>query len=369
MLAAPVLLAIPGAVRCLSAPQDQSSPPADLQQDLQKIAHLAPDVCPDGIGEDASDIYNRFFPHAAENVVAELNAPSAALRPPRERATDALQRLEQLSAAVNSAWPEDARFHFEVLDLTPAIVVKMSIRTSETYYVFAVPTGDAGKPNAQWSQYESEEDVGRNAANTSLDLYPLHRGPSGRPRFLADFTFSGCMGSFGTAYEAREWNPDSATLTKIISQDGAWGLVVDDPLEGIGKLQTEGPVITLPYCWFSPIDTWDNPTLCAVDTYDLSGDDARFEGHAYNRPDLVPVAKAIEYAQKRDSPALLGYCASSEVADSLVRDMPPDIFAIEIKVTPEGTGKERVELDNDSVYTFEVEKVGDRWLVVSFSPE
>jgi len=371
MLAGSVLLAIPGGGRGFFMPLDQSGSNADVQQDLQKIARLSPDVCgsPEGLSEDASDIYNRFFPHAAESITAELNAPSAAPRPPRERVTDALALLEQVSTAVNSAWPEDSRFHFEVLDLAPAIVVKMSIRTSETYYVFSGPAEDAGKPNAQWRQFEPEEDVGRNAKNTSLVLYPLHRGPSGRPRFLVDFTSSGCIGSFGIAYEAREWNPDTASLTKIISQDGAWGLIVEDPLEGIGKLQTEGPVITLPYCWFSPIDTWDNPTLCAVDTYDLSGDDVRFEGKAYNRPDLVPIAKVIEYAEKRDYPAVLGYCASSEVASQIVRDLAPYTFAFELQVTSEGDGKERVELGYDPVYVFEVEKLTDGWRVVSFSPE
>src|ERR1017187_3212938 len=90
-------------------------------------------------------------------------------------------------------------------------------------------------------------------------------------------------------------NPEgNGDLELIIKQAGALGL--DDKVPGfaqIGEFRTVGSSITLPYCWFSPIDTWDNPSLCAVDSYDLSGDRVRFRSHTYNRPDLVPVAKAL----------------------------------------------------------------------------
>jgi len=90
------------------------------------------------------------------------------------------------------------------------------------------------------------------------------------------------------------------TLREIIEQDGAFGL--DDEVPGfaqIGELQTQGALMTLPYCWFSALDTWDNPSLCAVDTYDVARDKVRFETRRYNRPDLVPIAKAIEHARRR----------------------------------------------------------------------
>jgi hypothetical protein len=137
----------------------------------------------------------------------------------------------------------------------------------------------------------------------------------------------------------------------------------------IGKLQTEGPAITLPYCWFSPIDTWDNPSLCAVDTYDTSGDQVKFRSRAYNRPDLLPIAKAIEYAEQRDYPAVLAYCASGDVALKLVRNIDPHFFAGDLKVTRIGDGKERVEMELESTTRFEVEKRDGRWLVVSFDAE
>jgi hypothetical protein len=71
--------------------------------------------------------------------------------------------------------------------------------------------------------------------------------------------------------------------------------------------------ITIPYCWFSAIDTWDNPSMCAADIYDLSHDDVRFVSRAVNRPDLLPIAKALEYVSKHDYPAVLAYCASPEM--------------------------------------------------------
>jgi hypothetical protein len=172
-------------------------------------------------------------------------------------------------------------------------------------------------------------------------------------------------------YEAREWNPEGiGSLEKIIHQEGALGL--DDNVEGfpqIGDLRTDSSLITLPYCRFSAIDTWDNPSLCAVDTYDLSGDDVKFQSRVYNRPDLVPVAKAIEYAQERDFAAVRGYCASSEIADRLVREMPPHFFAGEIQVNASGKGSERVELGDGPAYWLEVEERQGSWVVVDFGQE
>lgn len=346
----------------------QPSIPGDLAQGLQKIAALAPDPCfpEEGQNADPSAIY-RFFPAAAESIVTELNATSPAGVRPLERARGALERLEQMSAAMNGAWPEQERFHYEILDLPPAFVVTMSMASSAAYYVFAIPDGDAGKPNAQWRHFEPLESLGSNSMRTGIALHPVQRGPSGHPRFLANFSLMGCAGSFGGRYDGREWIPDGlGSLQNIIGQDQAWGLTVDDPLAGIGTLETDGPKITLPYCWFSAIDTWDMPTLCAVDTYDVSGDDVHFIGRVYNKPDLLTVAKAIEHGRAHDLPALTGYCVSSDVAMQLDRDMPPGVFGVDLKVTAERDGRERVELQSDAVYQFEIERVGERWLVVSF---
>jgi len=201
----------------------QTSTPGDLAQGLQKIAALAPDPCfpEQGQNADPSAIY-RFFPAAADGIVAELNAPSPALARPLDRARGALDRLEQMSAAMNGAWPEEERFHYEILDLPPTFVVTMSMASSAAYYLFAVPDGDAGNPNAEWRHFEPLESLGSNAMRTGIALHPLQRGPSGRPRFLANFSLMGCAGSFGGRYDGREWNPDGfGTLNEIISQDQA----------------------------------------------------------------------------------------------------------------------------------------------------
>jgi hypothetical protein len=282
---------------------------------------------------------------------------------------EALKKLEQLSAEINANWPEENRFHFQILDLPPALVLKTTMRSHARFFVFGVPEEISGQPNRLWQRVGSDdESFEHESPNSRLEIYPLHRGPSGNARFLAGFDYTGCAGSSGVVYDAREWNPRGlGDLEQVIKQDGAFGL--DDKVPGfaqIGKLQTEGALITLPYCWFSSIDTWDNPSLCAVDAYDTSGDNLKFRSRAYNRPDLVPIAKAIEYAERRDYPAVLGYCSSGEVARRIVRDLPPSVFADDLRVTRTGIGKESVEMGDSTAYRFDVEKHAGRWLVVAF---
>jgi hypothetical protein len=84
----------------------------------------------------------------------------------------------------------------------------------------------------------------------------------------------------------------------------------------------------------------------------------------------LPVAKAIEYAAQRDYGALLGYCGSVRVADGMMRDLPPFVYAgAAIHVTPTGNGKKRIELGDGTTYRFDVEKRNGRWLVVAFKSE
>jgi len=310
------------------------------------------------------------FSRAADIVKERLNATLDSTKSPESRASDALQKLEAMSGEINADWPEDNRFHFEILDIPPAMVVKMTFRTDGRYFVFAVPEERISETNQLWQEVGSDE-LDHDFPTVSLELFALHRGPSGNARFLAKIEHTGCAGSVGVVYDAREWNPQEfGRLEEIIEQKGALGL--DDAVPGfpqIGQLRTEGPVVTLPYCSFSAIDTWDNPSLCAVDTYDLSGDDVKFHSRVYNRPDLVPVAKAIEYAQKRDYPALSGYCASAEVADDLVRKISPHFFAGEIEVSEAGDRRKRVELGDDPAYWFELQEWQGRWVVAAFGKE
>ena len=267
---------------------------------------------------------------------------------------------------------QEDRFRFEILKLPPVLVVKMGLRTQETFFVFGSPDGKSGNANQAWHSVSSVEGiVGHDVPNPdSISILCTAARPNA-PGFLPNLITSGCAGSTGVAYSAHEWNPEgNGDLELIIKQSGAFGL--DDKVPGfaqIGELRTVGSSLTLPYCWFSPIDTWDNPSLCAVDSYDLSGDRVRFRSHAYNRPDLVPVAKALEYAERRDFPAVLGYCTFSQVARALVSKIPPFVFADDLRVTRTGTGKERVELGYGPTYRFDVENRAGRWQVVAFSAQ
>jgi hypothetical protein len=329
---------------------------------------------------DVEPIESALLERAADIVVSELNPPKNAQIQPREVATAVLKSLERLSAEINARWPDESRFHAQVLDLQPILVVKLGIRAHQAFVVLGVPRPGKAGPSNGWQQVGSDRDTGEHDwPPSSFDLYPLRRGPSGHARFLVRILYSGCAGSYGVAYDVREWDPaEFGGLSQVIKQDGSFGLEdtpagakpsAKYPFPQIGELRTDGARITLPFCWFSPIDTWDNPSMCAVDTYDVSGDQVKFISRRFNRPDLLPIAKAIEHAQHREYPAVLAYCASAEVAQRLIRDVPPFLFAEDLRVTAISDSKKRVQLGFPNSYRFEVEKRGDRWLIVSFTPE
>jgi hypothetical protein len=358
----------------LRAQTPPPEPQANFRQLLQNIAEFSPDPCGPPYGKEldwhvAANIEFYLFSRASDEVVLGLNANSASQSSPRDRAAGALRKLEQMSTEINSAWPEKNRFHFQILDLSSALVVKMGIRTTEGFSVFGIAEHDLGNPTSSWREVGSNSESSEFAGPPSeFDLYPLHRGPSGNARFLAKGILSGCAGSIGVAYDAREWDPHGmGSLEQIIKQTGSFGL--DDKVPGfpqVGELRTEGPLVTLPYCWFSAIDTWDNPSLCAADTYDLSGDRVKFKSRVYSRPDLVPIAKSIEYAEHRDYPAVRGYCASDNVAQKLVREITPDVFADDLRVLRINAEKEVVKLGDSTAYRFEVEKQNGEWRVTAF---
>ena len=127
--------------------------------------------------------------------------------------------------------------------------------------------------------------------------------------------------------------------------------------------------MTLPYCWWSVLDTWDNPSLCAADSFDVSGDRVRFKGRVTNRPDLVPIAHAIKHAQGHEYRAVLAYCRSPEIANRILRDVPPFIFADTLTVKSVGPGKETVEFGLTEVFRFDVERVNGGWTITGFRIE
>jgi len=379
MVITSVLLALCGADSCLCAPPKQ-----DLIQNfrgaLQIIASDPPDACL-GIYIEGpkARVESTLFGLAVDIVTAEMNVTPNGPKAPVERATEVLKKLERISAEINAAWPDEERFHFQVLDVPPALVVKVSFRTRARFFVFGVREDPKWNPNRLWEQvgYDQESlDPTRIGNRFVINLYPLHRGPTGKARFLSKFVYDPCSGPVqGVSYDAFEWDPKgSGYLKQIVKQEGefeqlesaGYPIPPNDPFPPIGRLQTEGALISLPYCWRSAIDEGDNPDMCAVDTYDLSGDEVSFRSRAYNRPDLLPIAKAIEYAEKRDYQAILGYCSSDDIAQRMVRDIPVGFFAGELQITPEGEGKEHVELGFPILYRFDIEKRDGRWLIVSF---
>jgi hypothetical protein len=344
-----------------------------------------------GSGRDYSNLEYDLFGKADEAVVQALNRSATGLPDsqnqsvsgPKARALNALTELEHLSVDVNNKWPEENRFHFEILDVAPALVVKMTYRNRATFTVFAIPERETDdKSNASWKPVYTA-DSGRfepRGGYDSVDLFPLQRSRSNRARFLAKFGSAGCGSSVGISYYAYEWRPEgTGDLSEMIKQEGA--VSQEEPVDErrsskkdlsgsfppVGEFRTNGPLISLPFCWFSSIDTWDNPSLCAVDSYDISGDRVRFVSRVINRPDLVPVAKVILYGGAHEYAEVLAYCGSPQVAGQIIRNVPPFVFAGPgLKVSSVGVARERVELGDEKVYRFEVEKRGDRWLVVAF---
>lgn len=137
----------------------------------------------------------------------------------------------------------------------------------------------------------------------------------------------------------------------------------EDPFPPIGTLRTTGKLLKLPYCWFSGIDTWDNPSLCALDTYDLSPDAITFRSRDYNRPELVPLAKAIEFAEQHDFPATRAYTTTDALARRLVREGAPHADA-GLTVTRISPSRRLVEMNSATAI---VEKLHNRWLLRSLN--
>lgn len=361
---------------------------ASFEELLRKMSSASGNAC-NGKGDDFSRLEYYLFEQADQTVLRDLKEAESgdSARSPasgqKDRAIKALIKLEHSSAEINKDWAEENRFHFEVLDIPPTLVVKMTYRNRATFTVFGVPQlSDDRKPNTAWKPiYATDE--GRfepRSGYDSVDLFPLWRSDSKKARFLTKFGAAGCGSGIGVSYYAYEWNPENfGDLTEFIKLEGA--VSQEEPVDKsqvskkdlssffppIGELRTNGVLITLPYCWFSPIDTWDNPSLCAVDSYDISRDRVRFVRRRTNRPDLVPIAKAIEYGQAHDYPALLAYCASPEVALKILGNVPPHVYAGPgLKVSRIDGVKQKVEIGDDNVFQFDVEKRGSRWLVVGF---
>lgn len=345
-----------------------SATPLKPQDFLRQMAAVSSDDC-GGAGAWAVDIHQKedLLFSAVETLVTDrLNGPAPAETSEAEsRARSALLEVEHSSSEINKSWPAEERFHFELLALHPAILVRMSYRDKAMLVLFGsfyLDKYSAVDPGTKWRGVHF---LDPDPSASGIDLFPLHRGPSGRVRFLARVWHSGCAGSIGEEYYGYEWSAETGQFpTQIIKIEGAEGMDSAESKQ-VGKFSTTGKAIQLPYCFFSAVDTWDNPTLCAADSFDLSGDDPRFIGRIYNSPDLVVVNNAIGHAQAHDYLGLRGYCASDAVARKLIREIPPHLSADVLETSKAGPTRERVTLDEEAVYFNLVKRRGE-WLLESF---
>jgi hypothetical protein len=284
-----------------------------------------------------------------------------------------LGKLKEISDKNLKQWPTDSRFRYKVLDLAPLVVIKFGIRDRETFRAYGIPSRVDRATNARWLRVGSDPVQPRSCVNSS-DIFPLQRGPSGKPRFLAKYEHIDCGSGHGVEYAAFEWDAKQTfyyeNVQMVMHRERVWPREDVDP--SIWNFKTNGAVITIPYCWHSAVDSWAAAHLCSVDSYDVSGDTLRFVGTKTNYPDLETVALVAKHGQARDEVAVRGYCADDKVAMALVQIMPAShIFAVEgLKTTPTGVGKENVALStNDFTLSFDLVKAQERWVVSRFTIE
>ena len=349
----------------------------ELHQLFARMATTTADNCDLPAADEPADenkIENTILQTAEDRALEYLNASAAKPEQAKAIITQRLELFQKMGEETEATWPKENRWHFEVVEMLPAIVIKFAYRTEGHFRAFGiVQSAEKDKP-PQWQHLgEDHWDDYQSFSWQKLNVFTLHRGPSESVRFLVSMQGGGCAGSYGLRYAIEEWNPKrDSYLSETISQSGAEGLDAEPeqsptkkfPFPTVGVLKTEGTRITLPYCQFTQLDTWDNPSLCMVDTYDVSGDVATFVGRRYNRPDLVPVAKVLKYANERDLPAVRAYCVSDAVARKIMHEGYG--FEDELEVLRLGPNRERVRSAYSDQPGFIVERRDERWLIASF---
>jgi hypothetical protein len=350
-----------------------TEPIQQLQNTIAELAHAPADDCgwesdvPPLFSADTTKLESELFDQADAALLKALNASGGSSR---ETIVQVLDTMHEISERANKTWPAGRRFQYQLLHVEPVFVVQFHIRSRSTFSVFAVPAlppyPKKGK-NTEWFRVGGDDERwGEHNSDESVELYELARGPSKLPRFLSKSSHVSCGdGQTGIEYVGYEWNPSSTgDLHEVLSRKGA---VSGEVFPVIGKLETKGPKITLPYCWWSAIDSSVWATLCSVDTYDLSGDYVRFLSTSTNRPDLETVAKVIEYAQARDLRAVMSYSASQTVANKLVELMPPFVFNAGGFYSEPARDRETIDIEDGEHLRFALERRNGRWLVVQFA--
>ena len=315
--------------------------------------------------QNATKLEDKLFDLTDTAVLNALHAKSSDL----DRAAAVRRTLEAFAAAsadANKSWPDEKRFHYKLLAIYPILVVQFGLRNRTTYSAFGIPelkpTGPR-RPNHEWLKIATDPlRWGVRSGNEELEISSLYEGPSRRARFLAHYTFAGCGDvPRGIAYKGYEWDAAwTGKMRLILDREGAASGAL---FPAVGELHLSGKRITLPYCWWSAVDESVWASLCSVDEYDFSGDLVKFLGTKTNRPDLEAVARAIEYGERHDSAALLGYSVDARTADDIAENMPAYVYPDVVTVTQINTIRETVTLGDGPVLHFTLIKRGDRWLV------
>jgi len=191
MGAAVLLLTICELDQCCWAQAELTHSAPDVQQLLTKLAGVKPDPCgpPYEVIANPADIEDHVFRQAEEIVIKALNENSADRKESLQRAGQALKRLEQLSADINAPWPEENRFHFQMLDLSPALVVKMAIGTHDRFYVLGIPAESHGDQERLWQEVgRDEEIIGDRVPQSHLEIYPFIEALQETQDFSPGFT-------------------------------------------------------------------------------------------------------------------------------------------------------------------------------------
>lgn len=356
---------------CISAQTIAKGPLQGFKTTANELARAPADTCSAESAQlpvNASGLEDKLFDAADAAVLEALHSPENRMGAVRK----ALNALQAASAEANKSWPDVRRFHYKLLAVYPLLVVQFNLRGRATYSVYGIPelkpTGPRRK-NVDWLEVASDPlrfDVRK--GTEELELSALYQGPSRQARFLAHYTFASCGDApQGIVYKGYEWSPKYAgKLPLILDREGA---VSGQIYAAVGELHTSGRQISLPYCWWSAIDESVWASLCSVDDYDLSGDQVRFLGTTTNRPDLEAVARAIEYGERRDIAALLGYSVNAQTAQDIAESMPAYVYPDVVTIEPDPTNpdREQISLGDGPILHFIVENRGKRWLVRSLT--
>jgi hypothetical protein len=137
-----------------------SAAPLNPEDLLRQMAPMTPDDCspplPSASAVDVHGSEDLLFRSVNALVADRLNGPIPAQTSEAEaRARSALLKLEHSSSEINKSWPSEERFHFEVLALHPAILLRMSYRDQARLVLFGsyyLDKNAAVDPGTKWRE-------------------------------------------------------------------------------------------------------------------------------------------------------------------------------------------------------------------------